>query len=100
MVTRHEILDMFKDIITKTYPNCSKFGLNDIHLFNTGEGFWRGYVYDTDESYWLWRVDVNEHTVLSVYKWDARANKTVLEVEITPEIKEFLDKVTEYIKSL
>lgn len=31
MVTRHEILDMFKDIITKTYPNCSKFGLNDIH---------------------------------------------------------------------
>lgn len=51
MVTRHKILDMFKDIITKTYPNYRKLGLNDIHLFNTGEGFWRGYVYDTDEGY-------------------------------------------------
>lgn len=100
MTSRHDVLEMFKDITTKMYPNCCKHGLSQIHLFGTGEGGWRGYVYDVDDSYQLWEVDVNDYAVLDVYKWDNQANETKLEVDITPEIGEFLDKVTEYIKSL
>lgn len=100
MVSRHDILEMFKDITTKMYPGCRKHGLSQIQLYGTGEGHWSGYAYDVDESYWLWEVDVNEYAVLNVYKRDEQANETELEIEITPEIEEFLDKVTEYIKSL